>query len=232
MTPIDPPTDPNDESDEMLMALADGELDDITAERLWRRIETDPALADRFALFADTRHGLQAAFPPEPVPDRLIATIMAGAPAPVVVPFRRRLAARPLAGWAMAASLVLAVGLGGFLAGRGTPPTGGTLQQAAVALAQVPTGGDATMSGGAVARALASYDTDLGLCRLIEAGAERALMCRDQDGWSVALAVPGAGQDAYLPASDLGTGLIDAALDEIGAGPALDPTAEADALAE
>ncbi|WP_156118125.1 hypothetical protein [Paracoccus sp. PAMC 22219] len=57
-------------------------------------------------------------------------------------------------------------------------------------------------------------------------------MCRDQDGWSVALAVPGAGQDAYLPASDLGTGLIDAALDEIGAGPALDPTAEADALAE
>lgn len=120
MTPIDPPTDPNDESDEMLMALADGELDDITAERLWRRIETDSALAGRFALFADTRHGLQAAFPPEPVPDRLIATIMAGAPAPVVVPFRRRLAARPLAGWAMAASLVLAVGLGGFLAGRGT----------------------------------------------------------------------------------------------------------------
>ncbi|WP_042252720.1 hypothetical protein, partial [Paracoccus sp. PAMC 22219] len=55
--------------------------------------------------------------------------------------FRRRLAARPLAGWAMAASLVLAVGLGGFLAGRGTSPTGGTLQQAAVALAQVPTGG-------------------------------------------------------------------------------------------
>ncbi|KJZ28581.1 hypothetical protein TW83_17890, partial [Paracoccus sp. S4493] len=94
----------------MLMALADGELDEATAERLWRRIETDPALADRFALFADTRHGLQAAYPPEPVPDRLIATVMAGTPAsdPVVVPFRRRVSARPMAAWAMAASLVLA----------------------------------------------------------------------------------------------------------------------------
>ena len=47
---------------------------------------------------------------------------------------------------------------------------------------------------------------------------------------SVALAVPGAGQDAYLPASDLGTGLIDTALDDLGAGPALDPAAEAAAL--
>jgi hypothetical protein len=234
MTRIDPPIDPNDESDEMLMALADGELDETTAERLWQRIETDPALADRFALFADTRHGLQAAYPPEPVPNRLIATVMAGTPAsdPVVVPFRRRLSARPMAAWAMAASLVLAVGLGGFLAGRATPPAGATLQQAAAALAQVPTGGDAALPGGAVARALASYDTDLGLCRLIEAGAERALMCRDQGGWSVALAVPGAGQDAYLPASDLGTGLIDAALDDVGAGPALDPAAEAAALSD
>ena len=35
MTRIDPPIDPNDESDEMLMALADGELDNTTAERLW-----------------------------------------------------------------------------------------------------------------------------------------------------------------------------------------------------
>ncbi|MEQ3699451.1 MAG: hypothetical protein ABNH17_08720, partial [Paracoccus sp. (in: a-proteobacteria)] len=71
-----------------------------------------------------------------------------------------------------------------------------------------------------------------GLCRLIEAGAERALMCRDQGDWSVALAVPRAGQDAYLPASDLGTGLIDAALDDLGAGPALDSAAEAAALSD
>ncbi|WP_405404528.1 anti-sigma factor family protein [Paracoccus sp. Ld10] len=232
MTRTDSPIDPNDESDEMLMALADGELDDATADGLWRRIESDPALADRFSLFADTRHGLQAAYPPQPVSDQLIATIMAGAPAPVVVPFGRKLAARPVAGWAMAASVVLAVGLGGFLAGRMTPPAGGMLQQAAVALAQVPTGGDAVLADGAVARALASYDTDLGVCRLIEAQKERALMCRDQDGWSVALAVAGAGQDAFLPASDLGTALIDAALDEIGAGPALDLGAEAAALTD
>ncbi len=111
----------------MLMALADGELDNTTAERLWRRIETDPALADRFALFADTRHGLQAAYPPEPVPDRLIATVMAGTPAsdPVVVPFRRRvLRGRWRPGQCRVA--VLAVGLGGFLAGRATPPAGAT----------------------------------------------------------------------------------------------------------
>ncbi|WP_411840186.1 anti-sigma factor family protein [Paracoccus sp. ME4] len=218
---------PADESDEMLMALADGELDPTTAERLWTRIAEDPALADRFARFADSRAALRAAYPAEPVPDHLIAAIMAAeTPAATVVPFRPRAVASPVR-WAMAASVLLAVGLGGFLIGRGLPQApGGGLAIAAAALSAVPTGGEALLPDGTPARALASFETDLGLCRLIETTAERGLTCRDADGWSVALAVPGA-QDDYRPASELGTGLIDAALDQIGAGAALDPAAEA-----
>ncbi|CAM3194981.1 anti-sigma factor [Paracoccus nototheniae] len=227
MTPITP----DEDLDAMLMALADGELDDPTAARLRARIAADPALAARFAVFTDTRDSLRAAFPPQSAPDPLIATIMAGAQPATVLPFRRRPALRPVAGWALAASVVLAVGLGGYLAGRATPPGLAPLQQAAVALAATPTGGEAPLPGGTTARALASFDTDLGLCRLIEAGGTRGLMCRDGSGWAQALAVPGAGDDAYQPASDLGTGLIDAALDQIGAGPALEPEEEAALLA-
>lgn len=268
MTSSDPfpaPSEPADESDEMLMALADGELDDAAAERLWARIERDPALADRLAQFIDSRDALRGAWPPEPVPDPLVAAIMAapdpraGAARPIlssgvsgtasgaaprtasgpssgtgqVVPLRRRPSARQITGWALAASVMLAVGLGGFLAGRGAPgmPGGAPLAQAAALLEEVPTGGRDGLPGGTVGRVLASYQTDLGLCRLIEAGVQRGLVCRDTAGWSVAVAVPSTAGDAYLPASDLGTGLLDAALDEIGAGPALDPDAEAEALA-
>lgn len=224
---------PADESDEMLMALADGELDPSTAERLWTRIAEDPALADRFAGFADSRAAVRAAYPAEPVPDHLIAAIMAApAPAATVLPFRRTRTVAAPARWAMAASVLLAVGLGGFLAGRGLPPApaGGDLATAAAALSAVPTGGEAALPDGTPARALASFETDLGLCRLIETARERGLACRDDQGWSVALAVPGE-QDAYRPASELGTGLIDAALDQIGAGAALEPEAEAALLA-
>lgn len=224
------------ETDEMLMALADGELDDATAVRLWDRIARDPDLAARFDRFAATGQALRMAYPPEPVPDHLIAAIMAapvGQPEGRVVAFRPRLRAafQGSAGMALAASVLLAVGLGGFLAGRiDAPATGGapSLVAAADALSATPTGGQADLPGGGTARALASYQTDLGLCRLIETDADRGILCRDDvSPWALALAVPGGGADSYLPASDLGTGLIDIALDEIGAGAALDPAAEA-----
>lgn len=232
MTPHTP--DPESETDEMLMALADGELDDATAARLWDRIARDPGLSARFDGFVATAQMLREAWPPEPVPDHLIAAIMATPAAPdSVVAFRprRRAAMGGPVGMALAASVLLAVGLGGFLAGRiDAPATPGapSLVAAATALSAIPTGGQADLPDGGTARALASYQTDLGLCRLIETDADRGILCRDEAGpWALALAVSGGGADSYLPASDLGTGLIDIALDEMGAGAALDPAAEA-----
>ncbi|MDO8882642.1 anti-sigma factor [Pseudotabrizicola sp.] len=221
-------------SDDMLMALADGELPETDARTLRQRIEADADLAARYAIFAETRAMLQAAFPPEPVPQHLIDAVMQGAesgPSNVVLMARPML---PRWSMALAASLVLAVGVAGFVAGRGAAPV--TLatgpEAAAQALAGVPTGGEVTLADGRRARVLASYQTDLGLCRLIGTDALRAVACRAPDGWAVALTVTATGGEAYLPASDLGTALIDQLLDDIAASAPLDPGTEAQALAQ
>ncbi|MFN7222482.1 MAG: anti-sigma factor family protein [Paracoccaceae bacterium] len=228
-------------SDDMLMALADGELMDADARRLRTRIEADPDLMERFAVFAETRAVLQAAFPPEPVPQRLVQAVLAEpeAMSATVLPFARRpKMVMPAWGMALAASLVLAVGAAGFLVGQRAAPVLVAMgpEAAAVALATTPTGGEVTLSDGSVARALASYQTDLGLCRLIGTDSTRAVVCRSEApaeaGWVVALSVTAAQDESYLPASDLGTALIDQLLDDIGASAPLDGTAETQVLAQ
>lgn len=236
-------------SDAMLMALADGELPEPEAGALRARIAADPALAGRFAVFVRTRAALREAFPPEPVPASLIAAILeapvAGAPAgqsggAVVVPLpARRRVTRPLA---LAASVVLAVGLGGFLSGRALAPDApvSLAATAVAALGDAVTGQAAPLAGGAEARVLGSFDTDVGLCRLVgveavDGARERVLACRDAvapGGWQVMLEVAqSAGSDAFLPASDGAEVLIDSLLDTLGAGPALTEAEERAALA-
>ncbi|MDU0342963.1 anti-sigma factor family protein [Bosea rubneri] len=74
-------------SDEMLIALADGELSAGEAERLHALVTADPELAERFAILAETRFLLEAEGEPKPeaVPERLLAAIAAAdaRPAPV-----------------------------------------------------------------------------------------------------------------------------------------------------
>lgn len=222
-------------SDDMLMALADGELNDTDARHLRERLRVDPDLAARYADFAQTRALMQEAFPPEPVPERLIAAVMAGeAPRAggTVVPFRARVTAASGWGMALAASVVLAVG--GFWAGRGTAPQTWGPTHVATATAALPTGGETGLPDGSTARVLASFDTDLGLCRLIAQDSRRHVACRDgQTGqWSVALSVSAGDAGSFLPASDLPTGLIDRLLDDLGAGPALTPEEETRALGQ
>lgn len=52
-------------SDEMLMALADGELTGPDASRLLARIKANPDLAIRYALFTDTADALRQAMDPD-----------------------------------------------------------------------------------------------------------------------------------------------------------------------
>lgn len=223
-------------SDDMLMALADNELPEPQATAVRALVMANPDLQRRFDVFAETRRMLQDAFPPEPVPMSLVQTILEAdaAPSDRIVPFKRR---APILspGWgaAMAASLVIATGAGSFFAGRSLAPAqvASGPEAAAVALASVPTGGQAMLPDGSTARALASYDTDLGLCRLISTEASRAVACRDGEDWKVALSVAATGEGAFLPASELGTALIDQLLDDIAASTALDLSQEQEALA-
>jgi hypothetical protein len=226
-------TQANEESDEMLMALADGELNATDAQRLHKQINSNPALAARYADFVETRALMQGAFPAEPVPEHLIAAVLQEGEAPgKVVPFPKKSFAVPGWGMALAASLVLAIG--GFWAGRGTAPQMAGTQSVGALTATLPTGGETTLPDGSTARVLASYDTDLGLCRMIGQGGLRHVTCRDaQSGdWALALSVQGAEAGSFLPASDIGVGLIDQLLDDIGAGPALSEDEESRALVE
>lgn len=239
---IPDPTHSDEESDAMLMALADGELSPRDAASLLARVAADPTLADRFALFVTTRAVVRDAYDAGPVPDRLVQAVLAApsetATSPKVVAFapRRAPAWAPMA---LAASLVLAVGVGSFFGARG--PAGVQVaddiaEVAAGALASLPTGAEARFDGGQ-ARVLGSYDTELGLCRLIAVSAtagreERAVVCRDEGEWSVALAIAAAADEAFVPASDAAVALVDDFLDQIGAGAALTETEEAAALAQ
>lgn len=236
--------DTNEEvSDDMLMALADGELPEPESRALRQRIGRDSALAERFALFAETAAVLRAAYGNDPVPDRLVAAVLAGQSDTArpearnsVVPLRRSAPLRAAAVWqmALAASVVLAVGVAGFVAGRGPGGAAAGPASAAAALSLVATGGTAALADGRTARALASYDTEIGLCRLIGieggTGSERVIACRADGDWQVALAVTAGNAGGYVPASDLAVELVDGFLDGIGAGSALDASAEAAAL--
>lgn len=232
-----------DPSDDMLMALADDQLQGAEAEALLSQISSDPALAARFAVFSETRMRLQQAFAADSSADRLIAAINAapsggaglktGAAESRVVafPMRKRL----VAGLALAASLVLAVGLGGNFVLLPNSRSTGSL--AAAALSELPTGAEVTLPDGGTARALASYETKVGLCRLVETQSsddrsERLLACREQrTGWQTYVSVAASADEAYVTASDTAAEVIDRVLNDLGAGVALDKAAEAEALA-
>lgn len=226
-------TRPDEVSDEMLMALADGELTGADAQHLQKRINADPDLAARYADFVETRALMQDAFPPEPVPDRLIAAVLQGNTAQgKIVPFGKR--ARAAAGWGMALAASIVVAVGGFWAGRESAPQVAAVGNIGAVTASLPTGGEMRLPDGTKARILASYDTDLGLCRMIVQDSLRHVTCRDSatGDWALALSVQDAEAGSFLPASNIGVGLIDRLLDDIGAGPALTGDAERSALGQ
>ena len=221
-------------SDEMLMALADGELNELEAARLRQRLAVDPVLAARHQAFVRTRAWMQEAFPPEPVPERLVAAVLNGAEgagrAAAVIPMRRGFVRR--AGWGMALAASLVLGLGGYWAGRSASPGLAPGDDVALATAAVPTGGEVRLADGSTARVLASYATDIGLCRMIAQESWRHVTCRDDRSgtWEIALSVHSGESGSFLPSSATAVELIDRLLDEIAAGPPMTGEEERRAL--
>lgn len=177
-------------SDEMLIALADGELAAGEADRLHALVTADPELAERFAVLAETRFLLEAEgeAKQEAVPERLLAAIAAAdaRPAPVQpqltviaggAPEKQPAAPRPAvprAAWRLplaASFLLMAGGVAGYLAGRGGQGAPG-IAVAGLARAGLSAALDTVASGGTVAlpagklRIIASHKlADGRLCR-------------------------------------------------------------------
>ena len=218
--------------DEMLMALADGELDSAQAEAILRLAESDPTVAARLARFRRSRQVVADAFAPlqnAPVPEALTSAVMQG---------RRAWSIRPV--WALPIAAALA-GVGVALGILLSPPDvdRSTLLATVAAidwgldLAQTPTGGDIEVTtGGRIleARVTGTYPTQRGDCRSFvvsaDAGQVNGMACLDGLGWQTVLLLPVSG-DSYVTASDTASAAIDILLDSFEAEPPLEPTDEA-----
>lgn len=239
-------------SDEMLMRLADGELPEEEAAALRARIAADPALAHRFAEFDGTRRAVSDAFAGiarEPVPERLLAAVLAadaaraGPPAGAeIIPLagRGRPAARRWLPMALAASLAAVLAApAGYLLGRDAAreaglrdPLAGAHALVAAALEGEPSGGQRA-SGGVVVRPLASHAAGGSVCRdfRLDAGdgALLGIACREAGRWRLRASAVLEGGDAMRPAS-ADHPVIAAMLERLGAAPPMDPESEAELL--
>ncbi|MDO5632317.1 MAG: hypothetical protein Q4G22_10820 [Paracoccus sp. (in: a-proteobacteria)] len=237
-------------SDEMLMAFADGELNEAEARAVAAAIAADPALAARADLFRATRAALSASAPPLPAHDdsALIARIRAASIAATATPGAARAITaqtppapanrdwRPAAIAASVAAAAVMIGYAAGLFGPGpTPAPGGLSAPLIAALEGVPSGEGTVLEDGEFT-AIASYRiADGTICREYERHgtaqtAVVAVACRENGGWSNRFATDfGQSADGYVPASSEIEGL-DAALADMGAGDPLDPTEETEAL--
>lgn len=238
-------------SDETLMAFADGEISQAEARDVAALVASDLALAERVETFRRTRvlvaEASQKQDEGSPRDDTaLIARIRAAATPAAPIPFpasrsgqvRRRFADSNWKPTAIAASLLMAVGIGWATGLFGTGPTpSGTLDGQIVEWLQgLPSGQTATETSTEFT-VVATFRTAGGvLCREYEVkkgeAATLAVACHGAEGWDnrLAIALEPAG-DGYVPAS--GTiEELDAFLDSVGAGAPLSPEDEAAALAQ
>ena len=204
----------------MLIALVDGELDEVNRRRVERAVADDPALAQRLAQHRALRETLSGHYRPvaeEPVPDRFRALLTESE---TVVPMTRPV--RRWGGWAMggaiAASLVLGLAVGRFSGGETGPigMQGGTLM-AQGELARALDGQLASAQDGATVRMELSFRRKGGgWCRSFD-GAVAGVACRQDDGWQVQQILPGMTQGSdYRQASSADARLmatVDALID-------------------
>jgi hypothetical protein len=231
-------------TDEMLMSLADGELDEETALGVARSVDADPALRRRLAEFQETRSLAKQAFGTvleEPVPARLVAAVgKAGAggwtgwrwPTNIWLPIGAAVAASA-AGFAVATALMTPQRLPALLPG---PQEIASLLQTSPTGEARPWADDHSAPGSGSFEVTGSYPVPEGVCRTfslstsaVDSTAWRGVACHQGEVWNVEMIVagPGPDQSGFLStASDRATQSIDTFLDAMGAGGALDAAAE------
>lgn len=196
-------------TDEQIAAYADGELQGADKARIADAIAADPALAQKLEAHKALKAKLGAHFAPildAPVPDRLTALLhtqsddadnsqdnQQDAPqdkSAEVVSFAAARQKRgmppamrrwlPVAGSALAASLVLAVILPSWQAGNGEGYAGAQLASA------LDNQLVATQTNDADTRILLSFENDQQqYCRAYRASESAGIACRDDKGWQI-----------------------------------------------
>ena len=228
-----------------LMAYVDGELLPEDAARVAAAVERNAELASMMDHYVESRRRLVGAYGDvldEPVPDRLVETVRnRGSGNEKVVAIRKRRPAISMGWQALAAGVVLAVGvmIGRWqTSGDGTDDvfaTGmiGLESTLATALETVPSQQLTTVSGQQI-RVLQSFGTASGInCREYQAGnADRGVTgvaCRVSDGWRIEVQVasdPPNAAAGFRPASGVDIAAIDEVLYRLGGLPRFDQQTE------
>lgn len=214
----------------MLIAWVDGELDEVNRRRVDRAVAEDPALAERLAVHQRLRAKLAGHYAPveaEPVPEAMRRLIEQSA---TVTPLVRP--ARQWRGWimggAIAASLVLGVGLGRLSGGEAGPigvrdgvmvAKGGLEQALDTQLASA-------QDGKAIRIGLTFQRKGSGWCRSFD-GAIAGVACREGAGWQVQQILPGAGSGAVYRQASSADARVMATVDALIEGAPVDAAGEA-----
>ncbi|MGF9757910.1 hypothetical protein AAII07_22170 [Microvirga sp. 0TCS3.31] len=240
-------------TDEILMAFADGELDEPVAAAVARVMAQDPAVAKKIVEFQQSRRLTRSVFASNLAPDvpsELRAVIAAQIeayetasaagkgtePAEAKRIWPSRLYPMKMA---LAASLAAVAVASGYFIGRQSQPEAGRLAHledplVLRELSRLESGREVSLPAGLL-RVVSTYRLpNESLCREFRLQSTSttagAVACRT-DEWKVTFALAEPAKSAeYVPSS--GGDLVDAYLGNLGAGNPLDGEAEAKALAE
>jgi hypothetical protein len=239
-------------TEEMIMALADGELDGPEAEVVRGAMAANSTLRDQFDRYQESRQLLSSGFEgllERPVPEDMRKLVLGHTAPGSAVTFleaarsrRGRLFGFDVLSQAAAAAVLLgAAALGGYQMGQNEPATDGLMlagllppsNPISAALSAAPAGTSVEV-GGAEFLAVATYQVAEGqVCREFELNRDGSgavgLACRIDAGWQVevaALNITTGTKVQFLPASADAFELVGAALEAKGAYEVVDPESE------
>lgn len=212
-------------------AFVDGELDDLTARRIAREAESDPALAAEIARHRALKARLTAHFAPvaeEAVPERLRALLVDASIDTSLADRREAKRARfaPVHWGAIAASLVLGLTLGlkPWLPAPDVTSANGTLVAAGSLARALDTQLASNQPADAAVRiGLSFLDKQGRTCRSFEGAALSGIGCREDGRWALERALRGEGRRDYRQAS---SGALAADVAAMLAGDPFDAAAE------
>lgn len=224
-------------SEEMLIAYADGELDELNRRRVEQAVAADPALAERLAQHIALRERLSGHYAPiadAPVPDRFAALLKAEEKIVDLAAARER--RRPVArGWmmggALAASLVIGLVLGRGIGGEAGPVGIADGQMVAQgALAQTLDSQLASAQGGGTGTpyriGISFRAKDGAWCRSFDGEALAGVACRADGAWRLEQAVGSRAQATDYRQAASGDPRVMATVEGLIAGDAADAATE------
>lgn len=220
-----------DMDEAMLIAFVDGELDEVNRRRVERAVAEDPALAARLDMHVRLRERLAGHYAPieaEPVPAAMRTLLQEDAK---VVPFvppvqaRRRVWAM---GGAIAASLLLGLGVGHFSGGSDGPISieRGTMVAQGELASALETQLASAQEEAPIRIGLSFRRKGGGWCRSFEGQALSGVACREGQGWQVQQLVPGAGREGAYRQASSGDARLMATVDALMDGSPLDAAQE------